>query len=255
MQWWVDIPTGIKFVLAVAIAAVLVALVGVLIERSVLRRMVGQPVFAIVLITLGLELVISSTVNIIWGDQNQALPSPFPVTNVLKVGDVAVAWSKVWAIIAVLLIVAGFFAFFRYSRRGVAMRATAFDQEAAMAMGIKASSVFALSWAMAGALAAIAGAFYVPTQAAGFIQFAPVRFAALNAFPAAILGGLDSPGGAVVGGFSIGLAQVYSARWLNPIFADWNLPNFHIVFPFILMIIVLMVRPYGLYGTAEVRRV
>ncbi len=82
-----------------------------------------------------------------------------------------------------------------------------------------------------------------------------MRFAALNAFPAAILGGLDSPGGAVVGGLTIGVAQVLAARWLNPIFLDLDLPNFHVVFPYLIMIGILLVRPYGLFGTEEVRRV
>jgi len=96
---------------------------------------------------------------------------------------------------------------------------------------------------------------FVPTQAAGFISFTTVRFSALNAFPAAILGGLDSPGGAVVGGLGIGVAQVLSARFINPYFADINLLNFHLVFPYLLMLVVLLIRPYGLFGTKEVRRV
>lgn len=126
-----------------------------------------------------------------------------------------------------------------------------------MAMGIKASTVFGLAWALGGAMAAIAGAMFVPARLAGFISFTTVRFSALNAFPAAILGGLDSPGGAVVGGLGIGVAQVLSTRYLNPWFAELpvSLPNFHLVFPYLLMLLVLFVRPYGLFGTEEVRRV
>ncbi len=125
-----------------------------------------------------------------------------------------------------------------------------------MAMGIKASTVFAFAWAIGGALAAIAGGLYVPATLAGFISFTPVRFAALNAFPAAILGGLDSPNGAVFGGLIIGVAQVMSARFLNPVFLEQlSLPNFHVVFPYVIMIVILLMRPYGLFGTREVRRV
>jgi branched-chain amino acid transport system permease protein len=255
LQWWMDMDIALRFVLAVAVAAVLTAGLGVLIERTVLRKMVGQPVFAVVLITLGLELVIATMVQILWNPQQKSLQSPFKITSNLTIGNATIQWAKLWTIIVVAVLVAGFFLFFRYTRAGVAMRATAFDQEAAMAMGIKASTIFAIAWGIAGGLAAIAGALFVPAQLAGFITLTPVRFAALNAFPAAILGGMDSPGGAVVGGVSIGLAQVYSARWLNPYFQDWNLPNFHIVFPFLLMFVVLMVRPYGLFGTREVRRV
>lgn len=255
LAWWLDIPIAWRFALSVVIAALIIGLFGVFIERTLLHKMVGQPIFAVVLITLGLELVISTSVQVLWGPQQKVLSSPFPPTSVLKVGNISIQWANIWAILAMLVAVLAFFAFFKYTRYGVAMRATAFDQEASMAMGIKTTTVFAIAWAFAGILAVVAGAFFVPTRLSGFITIAPVRFAALNAFPAAILGGLDSPGGAVIGGLSIGVAQVLSARWLNPIFLEWNLPNFHLVFPYLLMIGVLLIRPYGLFGTPEVRRV
>jgi branched-chain amino acid transport system permease protein len=255
LQWWLDIPLAWRFALTILVAAVIVGLLGVLIERTVLRRMVGQPVFAVVLITLGIELVLATGVQMLWGPQQKVLPSPLPPASALRFGNFALQWASVWAIIAMIVTVLAVFAFFRYSRFGVAMRATAFDQEASMAMGIKTSTVFAIAWAIAGVLAVIAAAFFVPARLAGFITLTPVRFAALAAFPAAILGGLDSPGGAVIGGLTIGVAQVLSARWLNPIFLEWQLPNFHLVFPYILMILILLIRPYGLFGTPEVRRV
>jgi branched-chain amino acid transport system permease protein len=255
LNWWLDLSIWVRFPIAVIIAAIIVALLGIVIERTVLRKMVGQPVFAIVLITLGLELVLSSSVQWLWNPQQAIMASPFPPASAARLGNISLQWSNIWAMITTAVVVALFFAFFRYSRYGVAMRATAFDQEAAMAMGIKASTVYAMAWAFGGATAAIGGAMFVPTQAAGFISFTPVRFSALNAFPAAILGGLDSPGGAVVGGLGIGVAQVMSARWLNPYFADLNFLNFHLVFPYVLMLVVLLVRPYGLFGTPEVRRV
>ena len=150
--------------------------------------------------------------------------------------------------IAVLL---AFFALFRYSKIGVAMRATAVDQEAAMAQGISVERVFLVSWAIAGAVAAVAGA----TLAAGpgnlTIGVGDLAFAA---FPAVILGGLDSPGGAVVGGMTIGITQVmtagYQPRWFPSLGA-----GFSQVMPYVLMIAILLVRPYGLFGTKEVRRV
>ena len=255
LGWWLDIPIELRFPLAVLVAMFVVAALGIVIERTSLRRLIGQPVFAIVLVTLGLELVISTLVQTLWNPQQKAMPSPFPVTSTLRIGDIAVQWAAVWTVIVMFGVVLAFFAFFRYSRYGVAMRATALDQEAAMAMGIKASTVYGLSWAIGGAMAAIAGAMFVPTQAAGFISFTTIRFSALNAFPAAILGGLDSPGGAVVGGLGIGVAQVLSARYINPYFADIDFLNFHLVFPYLLMLVVLLIRPYGLFGTKEVRRV
>lgn len=255
LGWWLDLPIAIRFSLSALIAALLVAGLGVLVERLLLRKMVGQPVFAVVLITLGLELALSTSVQVMWNPVQKVMPTPFPATSTLRVGNIAIQWANVWALIVLAAVVVAFFAFFKYSRYGVAMRATALDQEAAMAMGIKASTVFAMAWAIGGFLAAVAGALFVPARLAGFITLSPVRFAALNAFPAAILGGLDSPGGAVVGGLTIGVAQVLSSRWLNPIFLDIDLPNFHLVFPYIIMIVILLIRPYGLFGTREVRRV
>ena len=255
LQWWLDIPLAPRFALAVVVAALIVGLFGVLVERSVLHKMVGQPVFAVVLITLGLELVIATAIQVLWSPQQKVLTSPLPPASTVHIGDISIQLANLWAMIAMVICVLAFFAFFRYSRFGVAIRATALDQEAAMAMGIKTTTIFAIAWGIAGVLAAIAGAFYVPTRLAGFITLTPVRFAALNAFPAAILGGLDSPGGAVVGGLTIGVAQVLSARYLNPVFLDLDFPNFHLVFPYLLMIVILLVRPYGMFGTAEVRRV
>ena len=255
LQWWVELPIVWRYTGAVVIATIVVALLGMLTERVVLRPMIGQPVFAVVLITLGVELIFSTGVQVIWGPQQLPSPAPFPPTAVVRLGNIGIPWGSIWTIIVMVVVVLGFFAFFRYSKYGLAMRATSFDQEAAMAMGIKPATVFGLSWAIGGALAAIAGAFYVPTRLAGFLTIGPVRFSALSAFPAAILGGLDSPGGAVIGGLTVGVAQVLSSRYLNPLFLEINLPNFHVVFPYILMIAVLLVKPYGLFGTGEVRRV
>lgn len=255
LQWWLEVPVRWRFVVAVLLSSVIVALLAMVVERVALRPLIGQPVFAVVLVTLGVELVLSTGVQVVWGPQQLPSPSPFPPTSLLRLGNIGVQWGNIWAIAVMLVVVLAFFAFFRYSKYGLAMRATSFDQEAAMAMGIKPATVFGLAWAIGGALAAIAGAMFVPTRLAGFLTIGPVRFSALNAFPAAILGGLDSPGGAVIGGLTIGVAQVLSSRYLNPIFLEIDLPNFHLVFPYILMIAVLLVRPYGLFGTSEVRRV
>ncbi|MGH9198686.1 MAG: branched-chain amino acid ABC transporter permease, partial [Acidimicrobiia bacterium] len=154
-------------------------------------------------------------------------------------------------ILAAAALLVAFFLFFKYSKSGIAMRATAFDQEAALAVGIPVRRVYALSWAIAAAVATIGGIFIAAFP--GSLHPA-LGFAALRAFPAAILGGLDSPGGAVLGGLVIGLIEVLVQAY-QPQFAPWLGINFHIVAAYILMILVLMVRPYGLFGTREVERV
>jgi len=229
---------------------VLCALVGALVERFVLRRMVGQPVFAVIMVTIGLLFVIEQVVTATWGFDRLDLGDPWGIRRFL-VGDIAIAVKDVWTIALAAVALAAFFAFFRYSRTGVAMRATAFDQEAAIANGISARRIFALAWAIAGAVATIAG---VMLAAGGGGVRPDIEFVALVAFPAIILGGLDSPVGAVVGGLVIGLTQVltagYEARWF-----PWLGSGFGAVMPYVVMILILMVRPYGLFGTREVRRV
>jgi branched-chain amino acid transport system permease protein len=147
------------------------------------------------------------------------------------------------------VIVVLLFAFFKYSRMGLAMRATSFDQEVALAQGISVGTVFALSWAIAGALAAVAGAFI---GTGGIDQTTWIQ--ALKALPAIILGGLDSIGGAVVGGFAVGLVEALVATYQGQ-YAPWLGNNFAVVSPYVLMLLVLMIKPYGLWGTPEVERV
>lgn len=240
---------GLPFALAVLLALAATGLVGVLIERTVLRRMVGQPVFAVIMITIGVLFVIEQAVPTIWGYGAKNLGDPWGVETVDAAG-VGLAVRDLWTIGLAGLALLGFFLFFRYSRLGLAMRATAFDQEAALAQGISARQVFALSWGIAGVVAALAGV----TLASGAAAVNPsISFIALAAFPAMILGGLDSPGGAVIGGLIIGVTQTLTAGY-QPEHAAFLGPNFHIVMPYVVMVIILLVRPYGLFGTPEVER-
>jgi branched-chain amino acid transport system permease protein len=240
----------VPFWIAVICGAAGVALVGALIERLVLRRMVGQPVFAVIMITIGLLFVLDQVITAVWGFDALNLGDPWGVRTI-DVGGVSMAVRDLWTLAIAAAVLAAFFAFFRYSDWGVAMRATAFDQEAALAQGISARKVFALSWAIAGVLAALAGV----TLAAGAAGVQPaIGFVALLAFPAMIVGGMDSPGGAIVGGLIIGVTQALVAGYQDDV-APWLGHGFAEVAPFVVMVLILMVRPYGLFGTPEVRRV
>jgi branched-chain amino acid transport system permease protein len=243
---------GAPFWLAVIGGAVGTAIVGALIERTVLRRMVGQPVFAVIMITIGLLFIIDQAITAIWGFDALNLGDPWGVDTV-DVGNVNLAVRDLWTIGIAAAVLAAFFAFFRFSDWGVAMRATAFDQEAALAQGISARTVFAMSWAIAGVLAALAGV----TLASGSAGVQPaIGTVALLAFPAMIVGGLDSPLGAVLGGLIIGITQALVAGYQADIVILRSLGDgFSSVAPYVVMILILMVRPYGLFGTPEVRRV
>ena len=240
----------IPFVLAVPVAMVMCALVGVAIERVVLRRLVGQPAFAVIMVTIGLLFIMEQLITGVWGFDRLNMGDPWGIHR-FKIGQVVLATKDVWTIGLAAVVLAGFFAFFRYSRMGVAMRATAFDQEAAIANGISARRIFALSWAIAGGVATIAG---VMLSAGGGGVRPDIEFVALLAFPAIILGGLDSPEGAVVGGVVIGVVQNLTAGYA-PKYAAFLGGGFGSVAPYLVMIVILMVRPYGLFGTREVRRI
>jgi branched-chain amino acid transport system permease protein len=241
---------ALAFGIAILLACLAAAVVGAGFERIVLRRMVGQPPFAVIMITIGLLFVLEPLVTAIWGFDNKQVRNPWNIQTV-QVGDLVFGVRDLWTIGLTAAVVTGFFLFFRYSSLGLAMRVTAFDPEAALAQVISARAVYAVSWAIAAALAALAGI----AMAAGPGGLSPsIGFIALAAFPAMIVGGMDSPAGAVLGGLVIGLAEALTRGYQDQLFA-WAGDNVSVIVPYLLMIVILLIRPYGLLGTKDVRRV
>jgi branched-chain amino acid transport system permease protein len=241
---------GLPFPLAVLGAMAALALVGAGVERAILRPLVGKPVFAVTMVSLGLLIVLEQAASAIWGYDPVVLGDPWGLDTV-SVGGVTAKVADLWTIAAAGAVLAALWGFFTYSVRGVAMRATADDPEAALANGIGAGAVYGVAWALAAALAALAGVLLASGSKGVDIGLAAF---ALRAFPAMILGGLDSPGGAVAGGLIIGVTEVLAAGYLSAS-APWLGANIHVVAPYVVMLLVLLVRPYGLAGTPEVRRV
>jgi branched-chain amino acid transport system permease protein len=251
---------GLPFYVSVAVAMIGCAIVGVLIEFLILRRMIGQPVYAVIMITIGLLIIMQEIPTMIWGGDNLVLGDPWGADSVTA-GNVVIETKNIAILVMAAIVLAGFFLLFRYTRIGIAMRATALDQEVALAQGISAKRVFAVSWAIAGAVGALAG-ITAAAGAAANVQPA-LGFVALIAFPAMILGGLDSPLGAVIGGVIIGVTQTLTQGWVTGILHFGWLPEapdflgagFEDVMPYLVMIVILLVRPFGLFGTKEVERV
>ena len=202
---------GLPFPLAVLLAMISCAILGLLIEATVLRRMVGQPIFALIMITVGLTIALEQIVIIIWGGDRLPFSDPWGVETILF-GDVIVPKTHIARIAVTAVLLLGFFLFFRFSSMGVAMRATASDQEAAMAQGISVRRIFGLSWAISAAIATLAG---VMLMAGGRGAEPTLGLVALVAFPAIILGGLDSPGGAIVGGIVMGVVEQLTAGYAS----------------------------------------
>lgn len=244
--------SGLNFFLAVLIGMIVTVAIGLVFERLVLRPMIGRPPFTIIMVTIGLNVLLLEAVTLAVGGRLPRSPAPFDFTAGFTVGGVEFGSNALATIVVTALVCAALYAFMRYTRYGLAMRATAIDQEAAQAMGIKVSRVYALAWAIAGALATIGGIFLAAANNTTFDT--SLGNIALVAFPAIILGGLDSIPGAVVGGIVIGLiyelTQGYASH-LAPVLGT----GFGVVVPYLVMILVLLARPYGLFGTRKVERV
>lgn len=250
--YWVVYFTGIwrwPFWVAVLLAAGLAALTGVLVERVFLRPMVGKPVFAVAIMTIGLDTAIRIVALDLLGLDLRPFNNPWGL-DVLTLGDVRIAHTQIAGVVAAVVLVAALLIFFKYSRMGLAMRAAAFDQEVALTQGVSVSMVFAVSWAIAAVLAMVGGVFL----GAGIGLDKSVTVTALKALPVVVVGGLDSISGALVGALLVAMVEMLTATY-QPQYAAFLGKGFSQVVPYLVMFVVLLIRPYGIFGTEEVERV
>jgi branched-chain amino acid transport system permease protein len=245
---WLVLTGGLPFWLAFLIGALVTAAIGLLFQMFVLRFGLGRPDFTIVMLTLGLAAVLQSAIAPLFGSNPRSNGDPWGASAV-HVAGLTLNWVQIWSI-ATALVVLGAFYWFNRTHFGLAMRAAASDEEAALAVGIPLRRVFAVAWGLAGLVACIGGVFV-----SGFPSTLDpsVSNVALLAFPAIILGGIDSTTGAVVGGFVIGAVQELTAGY-QPQYLSWLGHNFYLAAPYVVMIIVLLVRPYGLFGSRPAER-
>lgn len=242
---------GVPWLLAMPGAIALTGLLGMAIERIALRPLLGRPVFVTIMVTIFVGVILRTLMLLYWGTDPRGMPTPWEPIGAVEWGGASILHSSLAAMAASSLALAAFFAVIRLTRFGVAMRATASDQETALALGIPVSRIFGASWLLAGALAALGGIFLGMFPRTVDVN---LGFVALRAFPAVLVGGLESPGGAVVAGVLLGVAEVLAQGYLNPHLGAFG-HGFHAVFPYLLMIGVLVVRPYGLFGVRTVRRI
>jgi len=230
------------------VCSVIVAIImGLVVERFVVRPMIGKPVLAIIMVTMGLASLLDGVAVFGWGSQYLTYHGLLPTLN-LKLGEISVPPETLIAIIVSAAAVAILMLFFRYTRSGLAMRATAEDEQVVQVAGIKVTTVYAISWVIAWVVGVIGG-ILLGGQGGVTIQMENVG---LKALAVVLLGGIDSIVGAVVAGIILGILENIASGYLDPLLPAGGLAS---VFPFIVMIIVLVFRPYGLYGLKRIERI
>jgi branched-chain amino acid transport system permease protein len=240
--WALTVDAGWHWALAIAGAIGVAVVLGLLVERLILRPLVGEPTISVIMVTIGLAQVLGALVQIIWGTQPHPFPEFIP-DDVVSIGGARTGENRLWALGLVVLALVAFAVFFQRSRYGIAMRAVADDQQAALTMGISVRRTFALAWALAGVSAVVGG-----ILVANLIGVSgEVSSIGLLVFPVVIVGGLDSVPGAIVGGAIIGLLTAYTGGYLGG--------GLDAVIPYVALVAILLVRPYGLFGEVRIERV
>jgi branched-chain amino acid transport system permease protein len=237
VPFWIGMPMTLLFMF----------IFGIAIQIVVLRPMIGEPIISVIMVTIALSEVFQASLKWIFGVNPQPFPRVFTSQSVNFLG-LQIQTVYVMSLVVSVAMMIGMAWFFRVSKYGLAMRATAFNQQVAQSLGISVKSVFAIAWAISATVSAVAGVVVAVVNgvSSGLSAYG------IKVFPAAILGGLDSIGGAVLGGIIIGLLENI-AQYIDSEYLHWG--NLYEIAPFYVMIIILMIKPYGLFGTKDIERV
>lgn len=245
--WTLVVQMQLPFLLAFLFSLVFMTLFGIIVQVVLLRPLVGEPVISVIMATIGLGIFMQALMNWIFGNNAERFPDVFE-SGTVSIGGLNVQTAYLMSLSLSIVVMIAFFWFFRYSRWGLAMRATAYNQQVAQSLGVSVGSVFAMAWAISAVVSAIAGVVIGLVNAVSN----SLAFIGIKVFPAVIVGGLDSIVGAVLGGVIIGvlenLAEFVDGQYLQ-------VGNLYTVAPFYVLIIILMIRPYGLLGTPDIERI
>ena len=235
---------GLPYWLTIVFAVAVMVIVGMALERAVLRPVLGYPAFTVVMVTIGVGFVLRGVVTMVpgWGTETYALATPF-ADKVMRVGGVVVAEQQLAVILHTAVLCAALYLFFRHTRIGIAMQATSQNQLAAYYMGIPVRRINMLIWGLSAAVATIAGILLAPTT---FVH-SNMGFIGLKAFPAAVVGGFGSVPGAIVGGLIIGVVEALAGFYLPEGFKD--------VAAYVVVLVVLLVKPSGIFGETATKKV
>jgi branched-chain amino acid transport system permease protein len=237
----------LPFYVGMPLTLVFMFVFGISIQIVILRPMIGEPIISVIMVTIALSEVFQASLKWIFGVNPQPFPRVFTSQSV-NIAGLQIQTVYLMSLVVSVAMMAGMAWFFRVSKYGLAMRATAFNQQVAQSLGISVKSVFAMAWAISATVSAVAGVVVAVVNgvSSGLSAYG------IKVFPAAILGGLDSIGGAVLGGIIIGLLENF-AQFIDSQYLHWG--NLYEIAPFYVLVIILMIKPYGLFGTKDIERI
>jgi len=238
---------GFPFPVALLATLIIGAILGILTERIFLRRLIGEPVLTVIMVTVGLSFFFRGIIELIWVTDTRVFHPPVFPYEPIRLGSVVIGQVYLWSFIAAMALLGILVAFFRYTRWGLAMQAMADDEMAAMSLGISPKFVYAAAWAIAFMAAGVGGSLLGNINGVNI----SVGYLGLLVLPAVVLGGLNSIPGAIVGGIIIGILQNLAGGYLDR-FTPGGVKE---IFPFAVMTLVLLIKPYGLFGWVRIERV
>ncbi len=245
--WFFVMKWQLPFVLAFIFAMAFMTIFGILVQMVILRPLIGEPIISVIMVTIGLSIFMQALMNWVFGNSAERFPSVFG-DETISIGGLQVETAYLMSLVLSLVVMGLFYYFFKFSRYGLAMRATAFNQQVAQSLGISVKQVFAMAWAISALVSCIAGVVLGLVNAVSN----SLAIIGIKVFPAVIVGGLDSIVGAVIGGVIIGLLENLAEFFDGQFF---HIGNMYTVAPFYVLIIILMIRPYGLFGTKDIERI
>ena len=247
-QWGLPFPIALIFTLIVGLV------LGLLVERIFLRPLIGEPVLTVIMVTVGISFFLRGMIGFVWGTDTMIFNPPVFPSQPIHFGNIIIGQVYLWSFLAALVLLVVCVAFFKYTRWGLAMQATADDEMAALSIGVSAKLVYALAWAIAFMAAGVGGALLGNINGVNV----SVGYLGLLVLPAVVMGGLNSVPGAIVGGFLIGLLQNLAGGYID----NLTIAGVTIVpggakdvFPYLVMTLALLVKPYGLFGWTRIERV
>lgn len=233
---------GMPFIWGVLAALSTMAVVGVLLERLLLRPMIGEPHFAVLMLTIGLGFILRAIAGAVWGSEPRVLDSPY-AGEVLRFDELVVGVENMVIVGGTIFLCGLLFLFFRFTRLGIAMQAASQNQLAAYYVGIPVKRIYSMVWAISAVIATVAGILTAPVSLIDPLM----GFVGIKAFAAAIVGGFGSLPGAILGGLLVGIVEQFAGLYLPPGFADMS--------AYVLLLIILIIRPEGLFATMQRKKV